>query len=166
MWSNDIKCEYMLMFPLKNLACKGLTVPRSYSVSTVFCAWCPFQFHTYISIISGSKPTHPQKPTSSPHRLMCRSHKKCTCKCAPKVHLQVPTKSAPTPHLHICNRTCKECTCRWAPTAHLQVRTKSAPIPSFTYLHPHQTCTYHSINVWTIQMTAHQTRTYMSAPTV
>ena len=25
MWSNDIKCIFMFMFPLKNLACKGLT---------------------------------------------------------------------------------------------------------------------------------------------
>ena len=24
MWSNDIKCKYMFLFPLKNLACKGL----------------------------------------------------------------------------------------------------------------------------------------------
>ena len=24
MWSNDIKCKYMFMFPLKNLAHKGL----------------------------------------------------------------------------------------------------------------------------------------------
>ena len=24
MWSNDIKCKYMFMFPLQNLACKGL----------------------------------------------------------------------------------------------------------------------------------------------
>ena len=24
MWSNDIKCKYMFMFPLKNLACRGL----------------------------------------------------------------------------------------------------------------------------------------------
>ena len=26
MWSNDIKCKYMSMFPLKNLARKGLTL--------------------------------------------------------------------------------------------------------------------------------------------
>ena len=26
MWRNDIKCKYMFMFPLKNLACKGLTL--------------------------------------------------------------------------------------------------------------------------------------------
>ena len=26
MWRNDIKCKYMFMFPLKNLACKGLTM--------------------------------------------------------------------------------------------------------------------------------------------
>ena len=25
MWSNDIKCKYMFLFPLKNLARKGLT---------------------------------------------------------------------------------------------------------------------------------------------
>ena len=25
MWSNDIKCKYMFMFPLNNLACKELT---------------------------------------------------------------------------------------------------------------------------------------------
>ena len=25
MWRNDIKCKYMFMFPLKNLARKGLT---------------------------------------------------------------------------------------------------------------------------------------------
>ena len=25
MWSNDIKCKYMFMFPLKNLARKGLS---------------------------------------------------------------------------------------------------------------------------------------------
>ena len=24
MWRNDIKCEYMFIFPLKNLACKGM----------------------------------------------------------------------------------------------------------------------------------------------
>ena len=25
MWSNDMKCEYMFVFPLQNLACKELT---------------------------------------------------------------------------------------------------------------------------------------------
>ena len=38
MWSNDIKCEYMFMFPLKRLACKGLTwswVWFSISISTL-----------------------------------------------------------------------------------------------------------------------------------
>ena len=33
------------------------------------------------------------------------AHQKCTCRCAPNAHLQVRTKSAPTPHLHICTRT-------------------------------------------------------------
>ena len=28
MWSNDIKCKYMFMFPLKNLARKGLRKSR------------------------------------------------------------------------------------------------------------------------------------------
>ena len=27
MWMNDTKCKYMFMFPLKNLARKGLTIP-------------------------------------------------------------------------------------------------------------------------------------------
>ena len=26
MWSNDIKCKYMFMFPLKNLARKGIII--------------------------------------------------------------------------------------------------------------------------------------------
>ena len=83
-------------------------------------------------------------------------HQKRTYRCAPKAHLQVRTKSAPA-----CAHQMR--TYRCAPTgAHLQVRT----YPSFTYLHPHQKRTYHYINVWTIQMTAHQTCTYMSAPTV
>ena len=28
MWRNDTKCKYMFMFPLKNLACKGLIKER------------------------------------------------------------------------------------------------------------------------------------------
>ena len=33
MWSNDIKCKYMFMFPLKNLARKGLKGPQHRSIS-------------------------------------------------------------------------------------------------------------------------------------
>ena len=31
MWSNDMKCKYMFMFPLQNLAHKGLTTPSQLS---------------------------------------------------------------------------------------------------------------------------------------
>ena len=91
-------------------------------------------------------------PTKRTKSAPTGAHQKRTCRCAPKAHLPLIYIFAPAPVK----------TYRCAPKAHLQVRT----YPSFTYLHPHQKRTYHCINVWTIQMTAHQTRTYMSAPTV
>ena len=33
MWSNDIKCKYMFMFPLKNVARKGLNTLLVYVMS-------------------------------------------------------------------------------------------------------------------------------------
>ena len=41
MWSNDIKCKYMFMFPLKNLACKGLSYSKY--VGHVMENWYNFQ---------------------------------------------------------------------------------------------------------------------------
>ena len=37
MWNNDIKCKYMFMFPLKNLACKGLKMS-----SAKWRPFCPY----------------------------------------------------------------------------------------------------------------------------
>ena len=103
--------------------------------------WCVERTYKCAPTGAHQKRTYPSFTYLHLHLL--RAHQKCTYRCATNVHLQVRT-------------------CRCTPNAHLQVRT----YPSFTYLHPHQKRTYHCINVWTIQMTAHQTRTYMNAPTV
>ena len=42
MWSNDIKCKYMFMFPLKNVACKGL----SFYKLNLQCEYCSL-IHLY-----------------------------------------------------------------------------------------------------------------------
>ena len=40
MWSNDIKCKYMFMFPLKNLALKGLKLlSHCTQHNTTFATW-------------------------------------------------------------------------------------------------------------------------------
>ena len=127
------------------------------------CILCMISFsisYIYKYYLEANPYIHRSPPVA--HTLMCRVHQKRTYKCAPKAHLQMRTKSAPTGahqkhtypsftylHPHLLR-------------AHLQVGTYL----SFTYLHPHQKRTYHCINVWTIQMIAHQTRTYMSAPPV
>ena len=36
LWRNDIKCEYMFMFPLKNLACQGLILTGT-NFNTALC---------------------------------------------------------------------------------------------------------------------------------
>ena len=140
--------------------CICLTIHRSYSVATVFCAWYPFQFHTYKYYLEANPYIHrsppvahtdwcvertKSAPTNAHLQMRTKSaptgaHQKRTYRCAPKAHLPLiyifapaPVKSAPT-GAH------QKCTYKCAPKAHLQVRIESAPAG------------------------AHQMRTYRCAP--
>ena len=63
MWSNDIKCKYMFMFPLKNLALKGLSIGKHHGLMFLplwnhflLCSIAePSSFHhTHICIYQGN----------------------------------------------------------------------------------------------------------------
>ena len=55
MWKNDMKCKYIFLFPLKNLACKGLSCPvwrgcMDGSLSTQMANntyWIPMGYHPH-----------------------------------------------------------------------------------------------------------------------
>ena len=128
--------------------CICLTIHISYSVATA-CILCMISF-SISYIYKYYLDTHRSLPVA--HTDWCaertksaptNAHQKRTYRCAPKAHLQVRTKSAPvakstpTPHLHICIRTCEERTkSAPVPKAHLQERTKSAPVGA----HQKRTC--------------------------
>ena len=44
MWSNDINCKYMFMFPLKNLALKGLTLLKISRLLHIYISIVPLKF--------------------------------------------------------------------------------------------------------------------------
>ena len=167
--------------------CICLTIHTSYSVATA-CILCMISF-SISYIYKYYLDTH-----RSPHRLMCRVHLQMrTYRCAPKAHLQVRSRCAPKAHLPLIY-IFAPAPVKSAPKAHLQVRTKSAPTGAHQKrtcrcapVGAHQKRTYRCApkahlpliyifapapkahlplyKCMKIQRTAHQTRTYMSAPT-
>ena len=62
MWSNDIKCKYMFMFPLKNLARKGLS--NQSDIHNPNCLLNPVRCH--YNAVSFLQTIHVRRPIARP----------------------------------------------------------------------------------------------------